>query len=209
MSLEAAHRSLLSDPSVQFDLTAARPTEMPQWLKMLAQFLASHLTALHELAQLIGYALWAALAGLVVYLLYLLLKTQGVRPERFKPSKASILSEVTPERSVAINLLAEADRMALEGRYDKAVRHLLHRAIADIEGRAPRLIRRDLTSREISALQMLPAPAKNAFTLMAREVEISLFAGRAIDRDAFVACRSAYEAFALPDTWRLNSQEAA
>ena len=47
----------------------------------------------------------------------------------------------------------------------------------------------------------LPGVARNAFSRIARSVEISLFGGRSIDAAAWDACRGAYSELTVPKNW--------
>src|SRR5690606_24390339 len=88
------------------------------------------------------------------------------------------------EAGAARALLAEADALAAEGRFSEAVHLLLHRSVEDIEGRRPGLVKPAMTSRELSDARDLPSVARDAFSRIARAVEISLFGGRSIDAGA-------------------------
>ncbi|MEI9849813.1 MAG: hypothetical protein WDN24_01895 [Sphingomonas sp.] len=91
--------------------------------------------------------------------------------------------------------------MAAAGRYEAAVRLLLHRGLEDIARRRPKLLRPALTSREIARTPELPGAVRQTFAAMAAPVERSLFGGRALDRGAWETARDAYRAFALPEAW--------
>lgn len=105
--------------------------------------------------------------------------------------------DFTPTQSAARALLSEADSLAAAGLHAEAVRVILHRSIADIEERRPRLIRAALTAREISRLAGLPDRPREAYEAIAACVERAWFAGRPIGADDYASCRSAYERFAF------------
>jgi hypothetical protein len=98
-------------------------------------------------------------------------------------------------------LLAEADALAAQGEYDKAVHLLLRRSVADIATRLPDFLRPSLTSRDIAAEPSLPAQARAAFTQIARIVESALFARRPVGAQGWRDARGAYERFAFRDAW--------
>lgn len=112
---------------------------------------------------------------------------------RVKPARET---EATPvlDYAVARSLLAEADRMAAEGRYADAAHLLLQRSLEDIGARMPGFIKPDLTSRRIAAHTALPDPLRSAFASIARIVEISLFGGRAVTAGQWTDIRATYVA---------------
>jgi hypothetical protein len=107
-----------------------------------------------------------------------------------------------PDTSGARNLLAEADALAVAGRYAEAVHLLLGRSLEDIGTRRPGLLKPALTARAIATMDDLPAPARSAFAQIADAVERSLWAGRDIDASDWQVARAGYEAFAFGDHWR-------
>jgi hypothetical protein len=200
-ALEAAQARLLQDRSLQFHLKLQAPTpkaETPEWLKWLANLVG-------QLGHLLSWVFWAAVVlGAAAIVLFILLEIARTRwPDLFKRKRKPRPSPVDwrPEAAVARALLAEADRLAAEGRYAEAARLLLHRSIEDIESRRPRLVRPAFTSREIAGLEGLPAAARLTFGFIAEIVERSLFGGREVDAANFAACRRAYEDFAFPGAW--------
>lgn len=98
-------------------------------------------------------------------------------------------------------LLAEADRLAAQGRYAEAVHVLLFRGVDDIRDQRPELFRRALTSREIAGLSALPHRVRAHFGAIAAVVERSFFGGRAVDAEAWARSRAEYEAFAARESW--------
>ncbi|MDP9102521.1 MAG: DUF4129 domain-containing protein, partial [Pseudomonadota bacterium] len=86
-------------------------------------------------------------------------------------------------------------------RFAEAVRLLLHRSIDEIEERRPTLVTVAHTSRDIAALERLPAASRAAFSRIVRQVEYTVFGARPIDAAAYGECRAAYSAFALADAW--------
>jgi hypothetical protein len=206
-AIKAAHARLLADKRIQFDFTAPPkpdppkpPHPEPEWLKALEHFIGQGIDFLLPLLKVV---FWVGVAALVALLVFLILReVMGVRFSRKRRATARVKPvDWRPDASKALALLEDADALADQGRYDEAVHLILYRSIDDIEGRRPRLVRPALTARDIAALEAVPGAARNAFTLIARVVEASFFGGRSVDRDAFAACRKAYEDFAFPEVW--------
>ena len=110
--------------------------------------------------------------------------------------------EWRPDEGGARNLLAEADRLAAEGRYGEAAHLVLGRSLEDIASRRPGLLKPALTARAIALMTELPAPARAAFGQIAATVERSLWARQEIDLSSWQSARSAYEDFAFGAHWR-------
>lgn len=203
-ALHAAHTSLLRDPSIQFGFTP-RPTfapiHLPHWLVALGRAFGA---VVRSLSPLVIYLFWVGLGVAVVAIIYLIAReVLGVRfpgrkrRARAKPSPADWRPEVLKART----LLAEADLLAAEGRFDQAVHLLLFRSIDEIEDRRPRLVRPAFTSRDIASLEALPKDARETFGQIAQVVECSLFGGRAVAAATYAECRAAYHALAFPQVW--------
>ncbi len=107
--------------------------------------------------------------------------------------------EWTPDTNAALALLEDADALAAAGRYDEAARLLLHRSVGEIAASRPDWLAPSSTSREIGANPRLPWRARAAFTVIAREVERSLFALTGLVREDWERARAAYAEFALAD----------
>ena len=107
--------------------------------------------------------------------------------------------EWAPDRGDAVALLEEADRLAAQGLFDEATHLLLKRSVRHIADARPDWLNPASTSREIAALPMLPARAREAFGTIAVRVERSLFALRVLDREDWEASRAAYADFALAE----------
>jgi hypothetical protein len=193
-ALARAHDSLLKQHDLQFDFTAiAPPAPPPDWLTQLAKLIIAAGPAFKWL-------FWIGLAlGVGAILLFIGRELLAVRfPNWRRKPKAAAEPEWRPAADRAHTLLEDADRLAAAGRYGEAVRLILFRSIEDIDQRWPNQVRPALTSRDIARLAILPTGARNTFAGIARVVEHSLFGGRAVAADEFVACRDAYQAFALP-----------
>ena len=111
-----------------------------------------------------------------------------------------------PDTGAALALLADADALAAAGRYDEAARLLLHRSVGEIaasnNGGRPDWLEPSSTAREIGANPTLPLRARQAFTVIAREVERSLFALTGLVREDWERARAAYAEFAAADVAR-------
>jgi hypothetical protein len=202
--LAQAHARLLSDHSLQFAFTQPPKIQdlpTPAWLKAIGKWIG-------EVARFLApYAVWIFWIGVglaILAILFLILRDiVGVRmPFRRRPTSRVKPADWRPEALKARALLADADRLAEQGRYDEAAHLLLFRSIDDIDERRPRLVRPALTARDISRLDAVPAAARGAFAKIAAIVERSLFGGEALDQAAFADCRAAYEAFAFGESWR-------
>ena len=203
-ALAAAHARLLHDRALQFSFTPvpAQPQFIePEWLKTLGRWIAQ---ATKFLAPYAIDVFWMGVGAAILAVLYLILReVMGARfPfRRRRPAPRQRPVDWRPETFKARALLADADRLAGEGRYDEAAHLLLFRSIDDIEDRRPRLVKPALTARDIAVLEAVPPAARGAFGRIAAIVERSLFGGRTLDAAAFADCRAAYEAFAFGETW--------
>ena len=181
--LAAAHARLLNDHAVQFSFTVS-PTPPkwiePEWMKVLGRWLGGTIRFLTPYAVDL---FWMGVGAAIVAVLYLIIRElMGARwPFRRKPTTRRKPVDWRPEAFRARALLADADRLAADGRFDEAAHLLLFRSIDDIEDRRPRLVRPALTARDIGALNALPPAAREAFGRVAAAVERSLFGGRALD----------------------------
>lgn len=194
----SAHERLLKDPTLQFAFSAPpKPEPIPDWMRGVARLLDA-------MAPFMSWVFWGLLiAGLLLVAAFVV--REMLRHRWAGEAKPLTLNtrdaEWRPTAARARALLEEADRLAAAGRFAEAAHVLLLRSIDDLEGRRPDLVRPALTSRDIGALEALPAAARPAFDLIARVVERSLFGGRPVDAEGFAECRRAYEAFALPNAW--------
>jgi hypothetical protein len=196
--LAEAHRRLLADHAIQFDLPAYIQPEPPAWAVSFARFL-------RWLSPAFPYLFWGAVAiGGGIILLLITRELVGARwqfPWLRKKAEADE-EEWRPEESVARALLEDAERLAREGRYAEATHLLLQRSVEDITRRHPALVRPSVTARDLAAAPTLPERARNAFAAIARVVETSLFGGRPVDATGWESCRNAYADFALAASWR-------
>jgi hypothetical protein len=190
-SFAEAHREMLGDSAIQFDLPAPDPPR-PE-------------TDFISLGPLLEIAFWLAVAGIVAFLLYLIVpRLIGVRwAIRFRGEKEERAGDAwRPEAAEARELLGEADALAAAGRYSEAAHLILFRSIEDIDEKRPDLVRPALTSRDIAALEAIPGGPRSAFARIAMMVERSLFAQRPLGASDWNDCRAAYQQFAFAEGWR-------
>lgn len=179
------------------------PPQTPEWLKSLFEAIGNFFQWATPAAKPL---MWIGAALLVLFLLYHFVPgfaqwvdNLRLRRPREEIDEADMVGRA--EAGAARALLAEADALAAEGRFAEAVHLLLYRSVEDIEGRRPGLVRPAMTSRELAEASDLPMVARDAFSRIARAVEISLFGGRSIDTDAWQQCRSAYAELTVPKNW--------
>lgn len=191
----AAHRRLVADSSIQFDLPRFEPPEPPAWLNSLGNFFATE----HPILRLL---LWVVLGAIALLILYLIVRYLLGRDWSRRRKEDAADESWRPEEAPARRLLAEADALAARGLYSEAAHLLLFRSIDDIDDRRPDLVRPALTSRDIAALPAIPDRPRGAFARIAALVERSLFARRDLVADDWRDCRAAYEEFAFAEGWR-------
>jgi len=228
--LEDAHRQLLGDNSIQFQLPPAGANSgqplSPNAGPSTAPPPVSHtvppdpsvappagapsdisISSGGGVEGLMQVFLWIAAAVALLIILYWVFAffrdRQGSSREA-RPKKQRTHKEETwrPEEAQAAQLLDEADVLAGQGRYDEAARLLLHRSIGEIDAHRPDLVRPALTSRDIAGHPLLPRGPAAAFARIAALVERSLFARRPLGADEWQDCRTAYRDFAFADGWR-------
>jgi hypothetical protein len=186
-----AHRQLLADPTIQFDLPAVeQPQPLPDWVGALGPILQG--------------LFWILVAGFVLFLLYWIgsrLAGRDWRWRRKAKDEAAADESWRPEAAEARELLGEADALAARGLYSEAAHLILFRSIEDIDEKRPDLVRPAFTSRDICALEAIPPRPRSAFARIASMVERSLFGGRALAAGDWTDCRAAYEEFAFAQGW--------
>lgn len=190
--MAGAWRQVRADPAIQFELPAAHQPPPPAWLR----WLLDHLGWLEGTGRIF---FWAAVALAAAGLVWLLVRV--LRRYRRPSTAVTATPEWQPEAATARALLAEADALAAEGRFDAAARLLLHRSVEDVASHHPALVRPAATAREIGAAAAFPIAARVAFRPIVAAVERSLFAGRALSAEEWAEARAAYREFALPGTW--------
>jgi len=195
---DQAHRQLLADGSIQFDLPAFKPDPPPAWLLSIGEFLDG-------LGPFLTFLFWvvvAALALAFLYLIYRWLEGRGFVWRRRKREAPAEEAAWRPREAPARALLSDADALAAAGDYAAAAHLLLHRSIEEIDGREPDLVRPALTSRDIAGAPALPPGPSGAFARIVMAVEKSLFGRRPLDAEEWRDCRAAYENFAFSPEWK-------
>lgn len=169
----------------------------PEWLVSLMRFLADLFAPVGRWLGAGWNGIELVLAGLA--LLGVLWIGWGLL-QRWRLARA-LAAPAAPgpviDHGAALALLEDADRLAAEGRFDEAVHLLLRRSVHHIAAARPDWLNPSSTAREIERLPGLPAAARQAFMLIARDVERSLYALRALAADDWHRAREAYAAFAL------------
>ena len=218
-SFKAAHAALKADSSVQFSLPPAPPPpKTPDWLKSFFDWLGDVLEPVGKFFAWLGsflpdapYAralMWLVIAVLLAVVAWMVIERFRHGKWRLPTLPSASRAEIdeddawVPEAAPARAWLTEADALAAEGRYAEAVHHLLIRSIEDIVRRRPNVVRPALTSREISAAEAMPKPARSLFAMIAALVERSLFGGRPVDGQDWTTARAAYADFLQPGAWR-------
>ena len=168
-----AHRQLLADPSIQFELPRLDlqpPPEPPAWLRWLAEqfskmgnfeapgWLRSLFNFFEGVAPGLGTAFYVLLGIIVLVAVYFIVRFVLARigPRAAPEIEAG---DWRPEAGPALQLLGEADALAARGAYSEAAHLLLFRSIEDIDSRRPDLVRPALTSRDIAGLERNPVAA--------------------------------------------------
>lgn len=203
VSFEEAHRDLLGDRTIQFELPPVEPNAPrppPQGDELQSSTIVLPSTQAGPVAMSIFWLVVALAAGGLIFLIVARLAGWFGRDRSTPPAPEA--PEWRPEKAAARGLLGDADALAAAGRYAEAAHLLLHRGIADIEERRPATIRKALTSRDIAALPAIPPSPAAAFAAIVRAVERSLFGGRPLDEPAWLDCRAAYERFAFAPEWQ-------
>lgn len=202
--VDPAYSQTIAGGDIQTGFPPPPPTPAtPEWLKSLVDAIGSFF---QWSAPAVTPLLWVAVAVVALLLLYFFVpafaRWVDNLPFRRKREEDEARDGIgLAEAGAARALLAEADALAAEGRFAEAVHLLLYRSVEDIEGRRPGLVKPAMTSRELAEARDLPSVARDAFSRIARAVEISLFGGRAIDSGAWDQCRAAYAEMTVPQNW--------
>ena len=196
---DAAHwQALTRDTSLQFHFPDADiNAKPPGWLTHLLEFLSRH-------GKEIGWLGWALLAIIVaVALWFLVRRLLAQNPSQKEGPAAAQMAPWQPSARQARLVLADADALAAQNRFDEAVHLLLLVSIQEIADRRHGVVTPALTSREIATLPVLSPLAQRIFSAIAQLVERTRFAGHVLGDAEFRACRAAYEQFTLPGTWQM------
>lgn len=196
-SVAKAHEALRARTDIQFEMTAAKPPEMPEWMR----WLGTEMTSTAPIAHTIFWICVAVGAAIILYLIVsAIVRSRPSRDAEAEPVQGD--AAWRPTEKAARALLADAEALASQGRYAEAVHLLLHRSLEDIQRHRPRLLRPALTSREIAGADWMPGIVRRAFSAMAAPVERSLFGGRSLAQADWEEARAAYGEFALPGAWK-------
>lgn len=193
-----------ADPAIQFEPIAPPPQREPGWLEKALQavfdFLTDLLAPLGEpLANAWPVLRWLLLGALVLFVLVLAWRVLGplARRNPFAHDEPAEDAEWQPDEAESLALLEDAEKLAQQGRFERAVRLLLQRSVGQIAAARPGLVEPSSTARELAVLPALPDRARAAFATIAGRVERSAFALRALDSSDWQAARDAYADFAL------------
>lgn len=209
-SFDDAFRALKRENGLQFEMPDVPPPEppkpppkTPEWLKKFYDFIEAIFSGVGPILTYLFYGMLALAAALIVFYIAreVIAARRGLQEAVDEDAPEEIIPLYAPDAEAAKVLLENVDQLAAEGRYAEAVHTLLFRSIQDIDEKRPNIIRRSLTSREISALDILTNAARNTFVFIARIVEKSHFGGRDIGKSDFEACRAAYVRFTEPEAW--------
>jgi hypothetical protein len=194
-----AHAKVRADTSIQFDFPwfKLKQDPPPEWLLRVFR-------AIGRGIEWVGKPGWRIILIVLAICLAAVLLFALVPPARDwlrgllarrRPEPAA--DTWMPQATVARELLDEADALAAQGEYDRAVHLILQRSIADIERWRSDVVRPSLTSRDIARADALPDHARGVFGRIAALVERSLFAGRSLGATDWQAARADYASFAL------------
>lgn len=195
-----AWEALRADGSIQYaPIAPAKPPEVPDWLKRFGEWLEDLLGPLGEALGLSWPVVETVLIALAALLVLFLLWRLVVQPllARLREAAPDAEPEWAPDRTAAMALLEDADRLAAEGRYGEAAHLLLQRSVHHIAQARPDWLRLASTAREIAGLPALPQRARQAFGVIAERVERSLYALRDLTPADWTEARAAYTDFAL------------
>jgi hypothetical protein len=200
---EHAWRAMRAMRDVQFapvpDETVV-PPQAPEWLRAIFRFLAK---LFEPLGRWLGSGWGVIETGLmvlaVVGVLWIAWNLAWPMWRDRRPRVLPATAAWAPAPDAAMALLEDADRLAAQGRFAEAAHLLLQRSVGHIATARPDWLTPSSTAREIVAIRDLPAAARQAFGVIAVEVERSLFALRGLSADDWQRARAAYADFALAD----------
>lgn len=190
-----------ADSAIQYaPVPTPPPSKPPGWLEAFFDWLGRILSPVGEALGL-GWPVlkWALIAIAVAALAFLAWRVLGpiIGWKVLRRAHAEDEADWTPASHEALALLANADRLAAEGRFDEATHLLLRRSVGQIAAARPEWVEPATTARELARFEALPDSARRAFATIAERVERSLFALRALGAEDWQAARAAYADFAL------------
>ncbi|WP_249276400.1 hypothetical protein [Sphingomonas baiyangensis] len=196
--MAAAHRAVRGDDSIQFDFPwiAPEPDNSIPWLEAVGRAISAFFQRLGPFWEVVFWAMAALVVAMLVLSLWPPARAwlAGLRVREQADPEAA---QWTPQASAARALLQEAETLAEAGRYDEAVRLLLHRSIEDIERWRSGLVHRSSTARDIAGSQALPGGARALFGRLVSLTERGLFARRPLAAADWTEARDAYRGFTL------------
>lgn len=148
---------------------------------------------------------WTIIAGVVAVVLFFLgnlaldhlRNRDAFRLNREPPAEGPRRVDTPPleRRSVDAGTLAEADRLAAEGRFGEAIHLLLLVALARLHHELGPRVAPALTGREVLRLPAVPQGALEPLSRMVRLSELKHFGGREAAEDDYASCRADYLRF--------------
>lgn len=172
------------------------PAPTPDWMKALSRFL-------RDLFEPVGRALglsWPVVEKLLLVLaaagVLLLLWRIGAWLWTIRRAPAPAAPLWAPDATAARALLADADALAAQGRFDEATHLLLLRSLEHIAAARPHALTPASTAREIGAQTFLSPPARATFGHLAGLVEQGRYALRPLAAQDWQTARAAYADFA-------------
>ncbi len=173
------------------------PPPKPVHLEWLANFFKALGELFAPLGPILPWLLYGLAATVVVLILIPVVRLFiNTRFDRLRDrDRLNADAPWRPTREAVAALLGDIDALAAAGRFDEAVHLLLVRSVADINAYRPDMVRPHYSARDILIHPLLPAGARPAFERIVGWVEKSYFAGIAVGKAGFDACREAYVDF--------------
>jgi len=154
------------------------------------------------LAEALFWVLVAAVVAMVLFFLYSLLSDLLQNRDAFRRSRegkpagpARIETPTIERRTVDRRSLAEADRLAAEGRFSEAIHLLLLVAMDRLHRELGPRVAPAMTGREVLRLPALPEATVAPLTRMVQVSEINHFGGRAAAAPDYQSCRDDFLRF--------------
>ncbi|WP_340119355.1 hypothetical protein [Pelagibius sp. 7325] len=154
------------------------------------------------LAEALFWLLVAAVVAMVLFFLYSLLSDLLQNRDAFRRNRenkaagpARIKTPTIERRTVDRRSLAEADRLAAEGRFSEAIHLLLLVAMDRLHRELGPRVAPAMTGREVLRLPALPEATVAPLTRMVQVSEINHFGGRAAAAPDYQSCRDAFLRF--------------
>ncbi|MEQ9606734.1 MAG: hypothetical protein RLN99_03615 [Kiloniellaceae bacterium] len=154
------------------------------------------------LAEALFWVLVAAVVAMVLFFLYSLLSDLLQNRDAFRRNRegkpagpARIETPTIERRTVDRRSLAEADRLAAEGRFTEAIHLLLLVAMDRLHRELGPRVAPAMTGREVLRLPALPEATVAPLTRMVQVSEINHFGGRAAAAPDYQSCRDEFLRF--------------